>query len=73
MLEGKRFPSFLCRIDYYCPQQRCIAEINGLVTLYPVDVIQPGIDDATEPNLADGQVCEIVQQDIGVLRNSVAG
>jgi 2-keto-4-pentenoate hydratase/2-oxohepta-3-ene-1,7-dioic acid hydratase in catechol pathway len=61
----------LRRIDYYCPQQRCIAGITEQVTLYPVDVIWPGTDDATEPNLADGQVCEIVQQGIGGLRNPV--
>jgi hypothetical protein len=29
-----------------------------------------GTDDA-EPNLAHGQVCEIVQEQIGVLRNPV--
>jgi 2-keto-4-pentenoate hydratase/2-oxohepta-3-ene-1,7-dioic acid hydratase in catechol pathway len=61
----------LRRIDYYCPQQRCIAGITGQVTLHPVDVIRPGTDDATESSLADGQVCEILQQDIGVLRNPV--
>ncbi len=51
--------------------QRYIAEITKYMTLHPGDVIWLGTDDATEPNLADGQVCEIVQQDIGVLRNPV--
>lgn len=41
------------------------------MTLHPGDVIWLGTDDATEPNLAHGQVCEIVQKDIGVLRNPV--
>jgi 2-keto-4-pentenoate hydratase/2-oxohepta-3-ene-1,7-dioic acid hydratase in catechol pathway len=51
--------------------QRYIAEISKYMTLHPGDVIWLGTDDATEPNLAHGQVCEIVQKDIGVLRNPV--
>ncbi|MDP1671983.1 MAG: fumarylacetoacetate hydrolase family protein, partial [Burkholderiales bacterium] len=51
--------------------QRYIAEITKYITLHPGDVIWLGTDDATEPNLADGQVCEIVQKEIGVLRNPV--
>lgn len=51
--------------------QRYIAEITKYMTLHPGDVIWLGTDDATEPNLADGQVCEIVQEQIGVLRNPV--
>jgi 2-keto-4-pentenoate hydratase/2-oxohepta-3-ene-1,7-dioic acid hydratase in catechol pathway len=41
------------------------------MTLHPGDVIWLGTDDATEPDLQDGDVCEIMQKDIGVLRNPV--
>jgi 2-keto-4-pentenoate hydratase/2-oxohepta-3-ene-1,7-dioic acid hydratase in catechol pathway len=34
-------------------------------------VIWLGTDDATEPNLKHGDVCEIIQKDIGVLRTPV--
>ena len=70
MERGKKFPSFFCvgliiivRAALYCGY-------TGQV-LHPVDVIWLGSDDATEPNLAHGQVCEIVQKEIGVLRNPV--
>lgn len=51
--------------------QRYIAEITKYMTLHPGDVIWLGTDDATEPNLKHGDVCEIVQKDIGVLRSPV--
>ena len=51
--------------------QRYIAEITRYMTLHPGDVIWLGTDDATEPNLQHGDVCEIVQKDIGVLRSPV--
>lgn len=51
--------------------QHYIVEITKYMTLHPGDVIWLGTDDATEPNLKHGDVCEIVQQDIGVLRNPV--
>ncbi len=51
--------------------QHYIAEITKYMTLHPGDVIWLGTDDATEPDLKDGDVCEIVQQDIGVLRSPV--
>lgn len=51
--------------------QRYIAEITRYMTLHPGDVIWLGTDDATEPNLKHGDVCEIVQKDIGVLRSPV--
>ena len=51
--------------------QRYIAEITRYMTLHPGDVIWLGTDDATEPNLKDGDVCEIIQKDIGILRSPV--
>ena len=51
--------------------QHFIAKITQYVTLHPGDVIWLGTDDATEPDLQDGDVCEIVQKDIGVLRSPV--
>jgi len=51
--------------------QHYIAEITRYMTLQPGDVIWLGTDDATEPDLKDGDVCEIVQKDIGVLRSPV--
>lgn len=51
--------------------QHFIAKITQYMTLHPGDVIWLGTDDATEPDLQDGDVCEIVQQDIGVLRSPV--
>ena len=51
--------------------QRYLAEITRYMTLHPGDVIWLGTDDATEPNLKHGDVCEIVQKDIGVLRSPV--
>ena len=51
--------------------QRYIAEITKYMTLHPGDVIWLGTDDATEPNLKHGDVCEIIQKDIGVLRTPV--
>ena len=37
------------------------------MTLWPGDVIWLGTDNATLPDLKHGDVCEIVQKDIGVL------
>ncbi len=51
--------------------QHFIAKITQYMTLHPGDVIWLGTDDATEPDLKDGDVCEIVQKDIGVLRSPV--
>ena len=51
--------------------QHYIAEITKYMTLHPGDVIWLGTDDATEPDLKDGDVCEIIQKDIGVLRSPV--
>lgn len=51
--------------------QRYIAEITKYMTLWPGDVIWLGTDNATEPDLKDGDVVEISQKDIGVLSNPV--
>ncbi len=69
-MDGKRVAGYNTSKMLFSAQ-RYIAEITKYMTLHPGDVIWLGTDDATEPNLADGQVCEIVQQDIGVLRNPV--
>ena len=52
--------------------QHYIAEISKYMTLSPGDVIWLGTDNATLPDLKHADVCEIVQTDIGVLRNPVA-
>lgn len=51
--------------------QHYISEISRYMTLWPGDVIWLGTDKATLPDLQHGDVCEVVQRDIGVLRNPV--
>jgi 2-keto-4-pentenoate hydratase/2-oxohepta-3-ene-1,7-dioic acid hydratase in catechol pathway len=51
--------------------QRYISEISKYMTLWPGDVVWLGTDKATLPDLKHGDVCEIIQKDIGVLRNPV--
>lgn len=51
--------------------QHFIARITQYMTLHPGDVIWLGTDCATEPNLKDGDVVEICNDQIGVLRNPV--
>ncbi|OGA23462.1 MAG: hypothetical protein A3I02_13110 [Betaproteobacteria bacterium RIFCSPLOWO2_02_FULL_67_26] len=51
--------------------QHYIAQITRYMTLYPGDVLWLGTDNATEPDLKDGDTVEIYQQDIGVLTNPV--
>ena len=51
--------------------QHYIAQITKYMALLPGDVIWLGTDNATLPDLQHGDVCEIVQKDIGVLRNPV--
>ena len=51
--------------------QHFIAKITQYMTLHPGDVIWLGTDNATEPDLKDGDVCEICCDPIGVLRNPV--
>jgi 2-keto-4-pentenoate hydratase/2-oxohepta-3-ene-1,7-dioic acid hydratase in catechol pathway len=51
--------------------QHFIARITQYMTLHPGDVIWLGTDNATEPDLKDGDVCEIRCDPIGVLRNPV--
>ena len=51
--------------------QHYIAQISKYMTLQPGDVVWLGTDGATEPSLKDGDVVEIIQKDIGTLRNPV--
>jgi len=51
--------------------QHFIARITRYMTLHPGDVIWLGTDGATEPDLAAGDVVEIEQAAIGVLRSPV--
>lgn len=51
--------------------QHYIAQISRYMTLWPGDVVWLGTDNATEPDLKDGDIVEIIQDDIGVLRNPV--
>jgi 2-keto-4-pentenoate hydratase/2-oxohepta-3-ene-1,7-dioic acid hydratase in catechol pathway len=51
--------------------QHYIAQITKYMTLHPGDVIWLGTDNPTIPDLKHGDVVEILQRDIGVLRNPV--
>ena len=51
--------------------QHFIARITQYMTLHPGDMIWLGTDEATEPDLKDGDVVEICNDQIGVLRNPV--
>jgi len=51
--------------------QHYISQISKYMTLQPGDVVWLGTDGATEPDLKDGDTVEIIQKDIGVLRNPV--
>ena len=51
--------------------QHYISQISRYMTLWPGDVIWLGTDGATEPDLKDGDVVEIIQKDIGTLRSPV--
>jgi len=51
--------------------QHYIAQITKYMTLHPGDVIWLGTDNPTIPDLKHGDVVEILQKDIGVLRNPV--
>jgi len=51
--------------------QHYIAQITRYMTLHPGDVIWLGTDNPTIPDLKHGDVVEIIQKDIGVLRNPV--
>jgi 2-keto-4-pentenoate hydratase/2-oxohepta-3-ene-1,7-dioic acid hydratase in catechol pathway len=51
--------------------QHYISQISRYMTLQPGDVVWLGTDGATEPPLKDGDTVEIIQKDIGVLRNPV--
>lgn len=51
--------------------QTYISQISKYMTLWPGDVVWLGTDKATLPDLKHGDVCEIIQKDIGILRNPV--
>jgi 2-keto-4-pentenoate hydratase/2-oxohepta-3-ene-1,7-dioic acid hydratase in catechol pathway len=51
--------------------QHYIAQITKYMTLHPGDVIWLGTDNPTIPDLEHGDIVEIIQKDIGVLRNPV--
>jgi 2-keto-4-pentenoate hydratase/2-oxohepta-3-ene-1,7-dioic acid hydratase in catechol pathway len=51
--------------------QHYIAQITKYMALLPGDVLWLGTDNATIPDLKHGDVCEIIQKDIGILRNPV--
>jgi 2-keto-4-pentenoate hydratase/2-oxohepta-3-ene-1,7-dioic acid hydratase in catechol pathway len=51
--------------------QHYISQISRYMTLWPGDVVWLGTDNATEPALKDGDAVEVIQKDIGVLRNPV--
>lgn len=51
--------------------QHYISQISKYMTLQPGDVVWLGTDNATEPDLKDGDTVEIIQKDIGTLRNPV--
>jgi 2-keto-4-pentenoate hydratase/2-oxohepta-3-ene-1,7-dioic acid hydratase in catechol pathway len=51
--------------------QHYIAQITKYMTLHPGDVIWLGTDNATIPDLKHGDVVEVVQEHIGVLRSPV--
>lgn len=51
--------------------QHHIFQITRYMTLYPGDVIWLGTDGATEPDLKEGDVVEICNDEIGVLSNPV--
>lgn len=49
--------------------QHYISQISRYMTLWPGDVVLTDTDNATIPNLKHSDTCEIIQSDIGVLRN----
>ena len=51
--------------------QHFIAKITRYTTLHPGDVLWLGTDGPTIPDLKNGDVVEIIQKDIGVLRNPI--
>ena len=51
--------------------QHFIAKITQYTTLHPGDVLWLGTDGPTIPDLKHGDVVEIIQKDIGVLRNPI--
>ena len=70
-LDGKEVSSYTTDKMIFTAQHY-IAKITQYTTLWPGDVLWLGVDNATIPDLQDGMVCDVIQDDIGVLRNPVA-
>ena len=69
-LDGKEVSSYTTDKMIFS-LQHYIEKITQYITLWPGDVIWTGVDNATIPDLEHGMVCEIIQDDIGVLRSPV--
>jgi 2-keto-4-pentenoate hydratase/2-oxohepta-3-ene-1,7-dioic acid hydratase in catechol pathway len=69
-LDGKEVSSYTTDKMIFSAQHY-IAKITQYTTLWPGDVLWLGVDNATIPDLEDGMVCDIIQDDIGVLRSPV--
>lgn len=70
-LDGSPFAAWRTTDKMLFSARHYIAEISKYMTLWPGDVIWLGTDNPTLPDLQHGDVCEIVQNDIGILRNPV--
>jgi 2-keto-4-pentenoate hydratase/2-oxohepta-3-ene-1,7-dioic acid hydratase in catechol pathway len=70
-LDGKEVSNYTTDKMIFSAQHY-IAKITQYTTLWPGDVLWLGVDNATIPDLQDGMVCEVIQDNIGVLRNPVA-
>ena len=69
-LDGKEVSSYTTDKMIFSAQHY-IAKITQYTTLWPGDVLWLGVDNATIPDLEHGMVCDIIQDDIGVLRSPV--
>ncbi|HYH42127.1 MAG TPA: fumarylacetoacetate hydrolase family protein [Burkholderiales bacterium] len=69
-LNGEQVSEYSTR-NMLFSAQHYIAQITKYMTLHPGDVLWLGTDNATIPDLKHGDVVEVVQKDIGVLRNPV--
>jgi len=69
-LDGKEVSNYTTDKMIFSAQHY-IAKITQYTTLWPGDVLWLGVDNATIPDLEHGMVCDIIQDDIGVLRSPV--
>jgi 2-keto-4-pentenoate hydratase/2-oxohepta-3-ene-1,7-dioic acid hydratase in catechol pathway len=69
-IDGKEVSSYTTDKMIFSAQHY-IAKITQYITLWPGDVLWLGVDNATIPDLEHGMVCDIIQDDIGVLRSPV--